>query len=168
MAPLSHILQQTLLLYRIFQHKALLSHTFQQTELLSRTFQQIELAHAFGSPVNLLPWFQNHILKCSTVVEVYISSRYFHFIVSFTTAVIATKKNECVLVNIWQTRLESEVMFVKKRNQELVRRQTEAAYGAFRETAVDRLYHRVLYFQSVTRCHGACVNVISFTPIRKV
>jgi hypothetical protein len=52
-------------------------------------------------------------------VEVYISSRYFHIIVSFTTAVIATKKNECVMVNIWQTRVESEVMFVKKRNQEL-------------------------------------------------
>ena len=33
---------------------------------------------------------------------------------------------------------------------------------------VERLYQGVLFFQNVTRFHCTAVNVISFTPIRKM
>jgi hypothetical protein len=54
------------------------------------------------------------------VVEVYILSRHFHFTPPFTNAIVSHKEEICVKGNIGLERLESEVMFVKERNQQFV------------------------------------------------
>jgi hypothetical protein len=56
------------------------------------------------------------------VEEVHILSRHFHFTPPFTNAVVSHKEELCVKGNMGHERLESEVMFVKTRNQQLVTR----------------------------------------------
>jgi len=102
-------------------------------------------------------------------VEVYILGRHFHFTPPFTNVVISHKEELCVKGNIVHERNESEVMFLKKRNQQRVTpykkdppQTVHSVTQQYTESTKPLFTSRKSYI-----LYGARENVIPFTPKTK-